>query len=278
MDMKKILIALLMAMLAIAPLQAGSNVVTHGDTIEVVEGTDTVRILGVNALSKSITNMLNDTVVDVEDYATGEQSELDTESPFNSSTAKEISNQWSKAVAFITMHVMIGIVFIVLLSLLFRYLHRRRKYMMVEKAIENNYPLPEYIFGGVRETVRTVYVGTPLAQQPPVPQQPTPPPFPGDAAGIAANPQPADAGMEQPAALGQPAAVPPAVGRINWMALKGGFTLTAVGIGACLFFLILGAEAPAGACSILILLGLGKMWIAYQDQKSIVESINQMKH
>ena len=34
----------------------------------------------------------------------------------------------------------------------------------------------------------------------------------------------------------------------------------------------------AGACSILILLGLGKMWMAYQDQKSIVESINQMKH
>ena len=270
MDMKKILIALLMVVLAIAPAQAGSNVVTHGDTIEVVEGTDTVRILGVNALSKSITNMLNDTVVDVEDYATGEQSELDT--------AKEISNQWSKAVAFITMHVMIGIVFIVLLSLLFRYLNRRRKYMMVEKAIENNYPLPEYIFGGVRETVRTVYVGTPLVAQPPAPQQPTPPPFPGDAAGIAANPQPADAGMEQPAAPGQPAAVPPAVGRINWMALKGGFTLTAVGIGACLFFLILGAEAPAGACSILILLGLGKMWIAYQDQKSIVESINQMKH
>ncbi len=276
--MKQILIALLMVLLATLPAPAGNNVVTHGDTIEVVEGADTVRILGVNALSKSITNMLNDTVVDVEDYATGEHAELDTESPFNSSTAKEISNQWSKAMAFITMHVMIGIVLIVLLSLLFRYLNRRRKYMMVEKAIENNYPLPEYIFGGVRETVRTVYVSTPLAAQPSAPQQPTPPPFPGDADGLAANPQPADAGMEQPAAPGQPAAVPPVVGRINWMALKGGFTLTAIGIGACLFFILAGGEAMAGACSILILLGLGKMWMAYQDQKSIVDSINRMNH
>ncbi len=265
--MKRTLITLLFAAMAMLPVVA-STVVTRGVTTEIVEDGDTVRLVGMNALGSRITDMLNDTVVDVETYA-GEN-ELDT--------AKEISNQWSKAVAFITMHVMIGIVLIVLLSLLFRYLNRRRKYMMVEKAIENNYPLPEYIFGGVRETVRTIYVGTPLAAQPPAPQQPTPPPFPGDAAGIAANPQPADAGMEQPAAPGQPAAVPPAVGRINWMALKGGFTLTAVGIGACLFFLILEVYAMAGACSILILLGLGKMWIAYQDQKSIVDSINRMNH
>ena len=268
--MKRTLITLLFAAMVILPVVASTQVVTRGDTTEIVEDGDTVRLVGMNALGSRITDMLNDTVVDVEDYATGQQSEFDP--------VKEISNQWSKAVAFITVFVMIGIVFIVLLSLLFRYLNRRRKYMMVEKAIENNYPLPEYIFGGVRETVRTVYVGTPLAAQPPAPQQPTPPPFPGDADGIAANPQPADAGMEQPAAPGQPAAVPPAVGRINWMALKGGFTLTAIGIGACLFFILAGGEEMAGACSILILLGLGKMWMAYQDQKSIVDSINQMKH
>ncbi|MBQ7691020.1 MAG: hypothetical protein IJT30_07525 [Muribaculaceae bacterium] len=249
--MKKLLFTLLLAIIAFVPVQAECSVVTHGDTTMVVEDADTVYVVGLNALGSRITALLNDTLVDVRNFDTVEHDEM--------ATAERISSAWSKTLAGIVAIITAGVIVIVVFSLLFRYLNRRRKYMMVEKAIENNYPLPSYIFGGVRETVRTVYVGAsvPVAQA-------TPPPLPAEAGAGGANAE------NVPAA--QPASAPQQVrGRINWIALKGGFTLAAVGFGAFLFFAIAGAEPLAGACTVLILLGLGKMWIAYQDQKAFLE-------
>ncbi|MBR6283880.1 MAG: hypothetical protein IKR25_06260 [Muribaculaceae bacterium] len=254
--MNRILITLLLAMLAVTPMRSGHSVVTRGDTIEIVDGSDTVRVMGINELGKRITHLLNDTVMAM---PSGDNEMASTAAELEA--AENMSRQWSKASAFMVLIITIGVVMIVLFSMLFRYLHRRRKYRMVEKAIENNYPLPSYIFGGVHETVRTVYVNAPVTSTPPT----FIPPIPG---------QP-DAQSEQPM---QPINMAQGEGRINWMALKGGFTLTAVGIGALLFFSIAGANALAGACAIIILLGLGKMWLAYQDQKSIVDSYHAMRN
>ena len=148
-----------------------------------------------------------------------------------------------------------AIVCIVFFSLLFYYLHRRRKYKTVDRAIQAGYPLPDEFYGKrsqhIPQQPTTVYV-----------TQVTPP---------AANPNmPNDSQAAQ-------GAVPPAYDQssnplkniTDWRPFKKGFRITAWGLGLLLFFWIVGATPVAALMVIVVFIGLGKLFVAYQEQQNL---------
>ena len=251
--MKKIIIIMLLAMFTMVQADADTQFETRGDTTIIIDGQDTVRFMGVNALTQKITGLLNDTLVNLNED--GSEAQYETENPLQS--GENIADTVASTAESISESFFLAVVFIVALSLLFYYLHRRRKYKMVEKAIENNYQLPGYIFGVHQEPARPAYT-----------QAPTPPPFNAD--GIAAQ-QPAQADAPQSARPGYQVPPMPVPDRINWSQMKDGLTLVAVGIGLMLFFFVVGATRLACIFIILILIGAGRIWVNYKDQQNAIE-------
>lgn len=230
---------------------AAPSIISQGDSTIITDGKDTVTVVAdLNGLKAKVNGVLNDTLLELGDVAdaNNEADEAIDPEVAQASHERMLDHErvWADLAKDVTTSCVIGVVLIVLLALLFSYMRRRRKYRMVERAIENNYPLPPYVFGVPQETVRTVYVNAPSVP---------------------------DAGNQASAPLNQGKPLPVKMtgnGAINWHALKGGFTLAAIGFGLMMFFIIAGGEAMAGACSILLLLGLGKMWLAYQDQMTAI--------
>lgn len=149
----------------------------------------------------------------------------------------------------ITTSFAVAVVFIVFFSLLFYYLHRRRKYKTVDRAIHAGYPLPDEFFGKRSQVTpqqpTTVYVNQII---PPTPDPNAPQgsqPAPGYVKGNTGNTI------------------------TDWTPFRSGITTTAVGIGLLFFFLIIGMEAIAALMLIVVFVGLGKIFTAYQEQQSL---------
>lgn len=258
--MKKIIIIMLLAMFTMVQAVADTRFITQGDTTIIIDGQDTVRFMGVNALAQKITSLLDDTIVNLNED--GEETDVNVYNPME--TGENITARIADTTENIAETFFIAVVWVVALSLLFYYLHRRRKYKMIEKAIENNYPLPGYIFGAKQEPTQPTYMGTP-----------TPPPFNADR--VAAGTPPLSAGAQSQGEMPQGAQpqyqVPPMIApySINWSQMKDGLTLAAVGLGLMLFFTVVGATRLACIFIILVLIGAGRIWVNYQDQKNAID-------
>lgn len=154
----------------------------------------------------------------------------------------------------ITTSFAVAIVFIVFFSLLFYYLHRRRKYKTVDRAIQAGYPLPDEFFGKRSQQIpqqpTTVYV-----------TQVTPP---------AADPN-ASQGTQPASGMmpGYGQSSNPLNNITDWTPFKSGIKTTAWGIGLLLFFWIVGAEPIAALMLIVVFIGLGKLFTTYQEQQSL---------
>ena len=254
--MKKIVLTLLAAItLSMTASAAGISVKrdTTGmtsdgepiDRIVVVNGTDTTVVIesseaGDNVIArvKGLNNHLDDTIINLS--GTGDV-DIDNENfPFSAEDTKEIAQRaenTATAVKETLNFIAFCIVLIVGLCLLFYYLHRRRRYKAVEAAIAAGYPLPPEFYG--RNATPQPYVVTPEATQ--------------SAPSTAIPPQ-------QPPM----AAIPPVDD--YWRTMSSGYKLIAVGAGLIIFFLILGLTPMAGVMSIILLLGIGKCAIAYQQR------------
>ncbi len=242
--MKKVFLTLLTAIVTIGISTANNvSVTTKGDSTVVIENGDTTIIKGMN-IGKFVNGILDDTVVNLNN---DEESEANSESASTTMSEKAFQERQlslQKMVERIVRNVMVGIVLIVLLSLLFYYMHRRAKYKIIEKAIENNYPLPDSMISGKS------YV-----QQPPVmSQQPLP------------NQQFAQSQQSTEWQASQAQSPMPPV--FNWRKFQSSCSLIAVGLGSTLFFFYAGATELIGLCSILIFIGIGRAFIDYQEQKS----------
>ena len=138
--MKKILLILVLTLAAALPSQARkANINRSGDTTTIVMNGDTVRVTD-GEVKKTISKAINDTLwsekAETADDETYNYMALD-----NDARLKEAS-MWSSTVKQISISMCFCIMVVVFLSLLFYLLHRRAKYRVIEKAIENNYPLP----------------------------------------------------------------------------------------------------------------------------------------
>lgn len=223
-------------------MPAGADSVRlKGDTLIAISDNDSVQI-NTKDLTRAISGAISDTITPTEqddevDYAYQSQQ-----------AANNLAEAKATQRTVVTIVAIVGnvILLLVLLALFFWFLHRRAKYRMMEKAIENNYPLYQ--------------VQQPVEQQPqpqyyqPQPEQPQ------------AQPQ-----QQQPQS--QPQQPQPVFGSldgINWNTkqFRHAYTLLAVGIGLVLFFLLNDVPAMAGLMLMFVLLGLGKGFLAYQDQRS----------
>lgn len=270
--MKKYILLIVAAMLACMPMTAGRMIETRGDTLLIARDGDTVRLSGTQTI-KDLVGMLDDTLVNINEDP-DEDIESHAELPAGTrQLAIESQEIWASVVKQCTMVTVWGLVSLILVILLFNYLKRRRKYKMVEKAIENNYPLPPYVFEGHTSAPSNYYAPVPPVQGSPVLEgtpvnntepmvdengEVVPPPL-----GVQNDPW---NGAQQQPVVGTP--------RMNWRAFQSSFVLVAVGLGLMLMF---HETALMGIFAILVLIGLGKGFIEYQDQRDAINAWRNRK-
>lgn len=254
--MKKILLILVLTLAAALPSQARkANINRSGDTTTIVMNGDTVRVTD-GEVKKTISKAINDTLWSEKAETADDDETYNYMALDNDARLKEAS-MWSSTVKQISISMCFCIMVVVFLSLLFYLLHRRAKYRVIEKAIENNYPLPPSLGGTstYKQAPQRPDAWRNYAPQPqPRPQQPQPQPQ--------AQPQqaPYQQGMNAPMQPNMPY-------RVNYMAYKKSFVLVTVGLMAAMFFESAGASPMVCLSMIVVLLGLGKGFVIYKEQK-----------
>ncbi|MBO6250197.1 MAG: hypothetical protein J6N71_02485 [Muribaculaceae bacterium] len=263
------LVILLAAALAPACGWSAKVISTEADTMMVTDGSDTLRIIGKNMgkLGERISQALDDTVINRASIDSAVASNVDS---WPNDNIMELNRIWSRVANQAISAFWIALGVIIFICLLFGYLRRRRKYRVIEKAIENNYPLPEGILGN-KPSSQTIYVQPAPA---PAPRPVAPPP--AQAWTRPAN-GPQAAGTASGNTQAQPSAVPnasiPAGMPVNWRALWPAFKWIVAGLSGMLFFALAGGAWPmVGLCTIPLLIGLGKAFILYQDQVYVYQS------
>lgn len=256
--MKKILLILVLTLAAALPSQARkANINRSGDTTTIVMNGDTVRVTD-GEVKKNISKAINDTLWSEKAETADDDETYNYMALDNDARLKEAS-MWSSTVKQISISMCFCIMVVVFLSLLFYLLHRRAKYRVIEKAIENNYPLPPSLGGTPtykqapqRPDAWRNYA--PQQQPQPQPQQPHPQ--------AQAQPQqpPYQQGMNAPMQPNMPY-------RVNYMAYKKSFVLVCVGFMMAMFFDSAGASPMVFLSMIVVLLGLGKGFVIYKEQK-----------
>lgn len=238
--MKKFLfiLALMLTVASPLPTQATpkAQVARSGDTTTIIADGDTLKFTD-SAVKSAIKNAVNDTI-----WNEGRESEYDREV-----TERTIAYRWADVAQLATTLFIICVVSVVFLCLLFYFLHRRAKYRVIEKAIENNYPLPPSL-GGMQPFTPTT------------PQQP-------DAWRPAAPKATLQSSAYPDTGNTTPAQEVPMYYRANYRAYKSSVTLICVGMALALFFLFNNAEPLACLMLMISFLGLGKGLIIYKEQQ-----------
>ncbi|MDY6252598.1 MAG: DUF6249 domain-containing protein [Bacteroidales bacterium] len=252
--MNKVIVTLLLLLSASAVTPAWSSktsVSMKGDTTTVIEDGDTTRVVGGINIGKIIERALGDTLVSTADSAEDAEGAADDADAYDNREANMRARQamMQEMVQNIVTCTVVGVIFIIFFSLLFYYLHRKAKYRMMEKAIENNYPLPGTPMMGRQAPVQSQPVAQPQSQSQSQPQS--------------APPQPPVAGL---ANLGFNNVQP----YLDWRSFHRSFMLIAVGVALMLFFAAAGSIEMVALMSILVLIGAAQALINYQQQKQVI--------
>ena len=135
-----------------------------GDSVTVTSGDKSITIPSVDLqkVNEKINQALDDTLT-----AGGTTVEIDGhKGELTSDDIRVISSQWAVTAQAISVASIVGLLALVALVLFFRFLNRRNKYRVIEKAIENNYPLNELSLNDTRRSA--IYVQQPVITAPPV--------------------------------------------------------------------------------------------------------------
>ncbi|MCH4155366.1 MAG: DUF6249 domain-containing protein [Muribaculaceae bacterium] len=209
-----------------------ATVKQNGDKVTIVSDGDTAVIE--SNLVKQIEQKLNDTVVNNNPDDADDADDSEVAATGDGSYHNEGAEMLDRMTPVMITSVVFGsILLIVIVILIFVYLLRRRKYRVIEKAIENNYPLPEGIFDNSKKFS----------------SQPSP----------VYNPN-SNSNYAVPA------------GNMQWRAFHSGLIVTIVGIGGILFFLTVDAEPMAAIFTIVLLIGLGKLTLTYLEQRQFTNT------
>ena len=265
--MKKTILIFMMLLSSIAatagpavkatPAKNKADIEFKGDTIVVTDGKESVTLSGLpmQKVRDKINAALDDTLtagsttVEIGDQM-GELAPEDI---------KEISNQWASVVKQMAISGTFCLLGLVTLVLLFRFLNRRNKYRVIEKAIENNYPLNELSLNDVKRSA--IYVQQPVVAAPPV-------------ANAAAPQQPGGVPVGTPI-QGTTAANPIVMtDMVNWRALMPAVKWIGWGTVLILFSVAIGdIENPFWPIGLaLVVVGLCKGFILYKEQIALQEA------
>lgn len=271
--MRKTILTLAMMMAMALTVAAGpavkaapagkANVEFKGDTIVVTDGDKAVAISGLPEMQK-VRDKINRALDDTLTAGNGTTIEIgDYKGDLSPEDIKELSGQWASVAKMFMFYSVWGAVGIVLLILLFRFLNRRSKYRVMEKAIENNYPLNDLSLTDVKRSA--IYVQQPVvAAAPPM--------------NAASQPGQVPVGMP---IEGKAADNPVVVSNmVNWRALMPAVKWMAWGLAFILFSRAAGDGNdpfwPIGVA--LMFVGACKGYILYQEQKTLQDAWQRAEH
>ena len=233
--MKKTIFPLvMMLMVALATQTTMAVPVTKADSIV------DAKMQGIERVREKIDDALNDTITSNKGsvISVGDNVEMTADD------IKEISNQWASVVKQMVISGSFCLLALVLLVLLFRFLNRRSKYNVIEKAIMNNYPLNDITLNDSKNIA--YYVPQPI--------------YPASVS----NGAPQETPMSMTAMSNWRALMP----AVKWMAWGIVFTL----FGCC----VGDYENPFWPVGLaLIFVGLCKGFILYKEQKSLQEAMHR---
>ena len=261
--MKKVILSIVIAVVSLlSSFSANADNASFqmkGDSMVVVNGKDTVTItMGkLKEFAAKINNRLDDTIVDnaidAADAAIAvTDAALDDSTDKNEIALAQIHKQNADHekifIATVTAIVFGTIFLIVLISLIVYYMRRRAKYRIVEKAIENGYPLPDSFYGNRPVVPQPIM----MPQQPFAPQQPVTPQQP-------ANQQQPNFDLSSCDAI---------YSRLRWhRGARSGFKLGIIGLAFLIFAVMIKEEFFAAVGFIFLLIGAAKLAIAYFDTR-----------
>ena len=261
--MKKVILSIVIAVVSLLSSFSANadnaSLQMMGDSMVVVNGKDTVtNTMGkLKEFATKINNRLDDTIVDnaidAADAAIAvTDAALDDSTDKNEIALAQIHKQNADHekifIATVTAIVFGTIFLIVLISLIVYYMRRRAKYRIVEKAIENGYPLPDSFYGNRPVMPQPIM----MPQQPFAPQQPVTP--------------------QQPNAPQQPnfdlSSCDAIYSRLRWhRGARSGFKLGIIGLAFLIFAVMIKEEFFAAVGFIFLLIGAAKLAIAYFDTR-----------
>lgn len=235
------------------------SVELKGDTITVSDGDKSVTLSGLPEMQK-VRDKINRALDDTLNAGSGTTVEIgDHKGELSPEDVKEISNQWASVVKQMTISGSFCLLGLVALVLFFRFLNRRNKYRVIEKAIDNNYPLNELSLNDTKRSA--IYVQQPVVTAPPA--------FNG-----AAAQQAGQVPVGTPIS-GQSADDPIVMtDMVNWRALMPAVKWIGWGTVLILFSVAIGdAENPFWPVGLaLMVVGLCKGFILYKEQKALQEA------
>ena len=265
--MKKTILTLVMVLTMALTITAGpaikakpsskANIEFKGDSIVVTDGEESVTLAGLPELQK-VRDKINRALDDTLTAGSGTTVEIgDHKGELAPEDIKEISNQWASVAKQWAISGSFCLLGLVALVMFFRFLNRRNKYRVIEKAIENNYPLNELSLTDVKHSA--IYVPQPVVHSAPVstsaPQQS------GVPVGTPIQGQTAD----NPVVMAN---------MVNWRALMPAVKWIGWGTMLILFSIAIGdAENPFWPIGLaLVIVGVCKGFILYKEQKALQEA------
>ena len=264
--MKKIFVLALVAIATLASSinshAANTSISMKGDSVVITDGNDTVIAPNPKAIVEAIKSSLNDTVIsnvaavadDGENENAGNADNYERQRYYD--YRQRVNTQQTELV--ITCVVFGSIIFIVFLCLVFFYMHRRAKYRMIEKAIENDYELPTSVAGMYPRNMQQ-----PAAPQPIIVNQPQP----------GTNQMPPFRRMEasQAYSYGRMGGTPTLPGQYNVQGFKNGAIWAGIGLCLMLFWATVDAEPMVALSAIPVIIGAIKLLGEFFKQRSRIE-------
>ena len=236
------------------------SVELKGDTITVSDGDKSVTLSGLPEMQK-VRDKINRALDDTLNAGSGTTVEIgDHKGELSPEDVKEISNQWASVVKQMTISGSFCLLGLVALVLFFRFLNRRNKYRVIEKAIDNNYPLNELSLNDTKRSA--IYVQQPVVTAPRM-------------ANAAPAPQQAGQVPVGTPISGQTADNPIVMtDMVNWRALMPAVKWVGWGTVLVLFSIAIGdAENPFWPIGLaLVIVGVCKGFILYKEQKALQEA------
>jgi hypothetical protein len=223
-----------------------AQVAIKGDSLVVSDGNESVTVSGVDMrkVQERINEALDDTLT------TGTTVEIGNhKGELTPEDIRVISSQWAVTSQVIACASIVGLLALVMLVLFFRYLNRRNKYRVIEKAIMNNYPLNELSLNDSKHSA--IYVQQPIVTSAPG-QVPVGTPISGQT-------------PDNPIVM---------TDMVNWRALMPAIKWMGWGVLLILFSVAIGEFDnpfwPVGLA--LVFVGACKGYILYQEQKTLQEA------
>lgn len=209
---------------------------------------------GVEKVREKINDALDDTLA----LGSGSTVEIGgCEGDLSPEDIKYMSDHWGEVAKQISYAFIAGLLALVALVLFFRYLNRRNKFRVMERAIENNYPLNELSLNDVNRSA--IYV-----QQPVVTAAPQ----------MGAAPQPGQVPVGTPLEGMTPQNPIVMTDMVNWRAMMPAIRVLGWGLFLALFgAFVCGGDDPFTFIGLaLMFVGLCKGFILYKEQQALQEA------